>query len=103
VKKGMTITERQADAFLKADLRTCERAVGHAVTIPITQNEFSALVSFCFNFGGDRLKKSSIVSKLNAGDRAGAADAFLIWVKAGGKVLPHLVERRKAERKLFLS
>ncbi len=103
VTPGMTITESQADAFLRDDLRVCERGVGGAVTVPVTQNEFSAMVSFCFTVGTQNLSKSSIVKKLNTGDRPGAADAFLLWVKAGGKVIPHLVERRKAERALFLA
>lgn len=102
VTRGTTITKRQADAFLNADLRSCEHAVGKVVTVPVTQNEFSAMVSFCFSIGTLGLSKSSIVKSLNARDRTGAADAFLMWVKGGGKVIPDLVKRRKAERTLFL-
>jgi lysozyme len=103
VTEGMTITAAQADAFLRDDVQMCEHSVAGAVTVPVTRNEFSAMVSFCFNVGNGNLIKSSIVSRLNAGDRQGAADAFLLWVKAGGKEVPILVDRRKAERALFLS
>ncbi|MFO1186519.1 MAG: lysozyme [Alphaproteobacteria bacterium] len=103
VTQGMTITKEQAEAFLRQDVRTCEHFVGQLVTVPVSQNEFSAMVSFCYNVGHGNFQKSSILSKLNAGDRQGAADAFLLWVKAGGKEVPHLVTRRQAERALFLS
>lgn len=103
VSQGMTISKDQADTFLRADVGLCEHSVGHVVRVAVTRNEFSAMVSFCFNVGNGNLTKSSIVARLNAGDRAGAADAFLMWVKAGGKDVPHLVQRRKAERALFLS
>lgn len=103
VTQGMTITKDEAEAYLRQDVRTCEHFVGQLVTVPVTQNEFSAMVSFCYNVGHGNFQKSSILSKLNAGDRQGAADAFLLWVKAGGKEVPHLVTRRQAERALFLS
>ena len=103
VREGMTITAAQADAFLREDMKLCESAVAGAVIVPVTQNEFSAMVSLCFNIGGQRFGKSSVVTRLNSGDRAGAADAFLNWVKAGGNPAPHLVKRREAERALFLT
>jgi lysozyme len=103
VTAGMTITEAQADAFLREDVRVCEASAARVVTAPVTGNEFSAMVSLCYNVGYGNYEKSSVVRLLNAGDRAGAADAFLRWVKGGGKIIPHLVDRRNAERALFLS
>jgi lysozyme len=103
VTEGMTLTEAQADAFLREDARVCEASVARVVTVPVTRNEFSAMVSLCYNVGYGNFEKSSVVRLLNAGDRAGAAEAFLLWVKAGGQVVPHLVDRRNAERALFLS
>lgn len=67
------------------------------------QGRFDALVSFAFNAGLGNLQRSTIRMKANRGDWEGAADAFMQWTKGGGKELPGLVARRKAERALFLS
>ena len=101
VERGMKITEAGADAILRQDLAKFERYVTDAVKVPLSQNEFDALVSFTFNLGPSNLRSSTLLRKLNAGDRAGAADEFLKWTKAGGKTLPGLVKRREAERALF--
>ena len=68
----------------------------------ITQNQFDALISLGYNIGVNALAKSSVIKYLKAGDIQRAADSFLLWNKAGGKVLNGLVNRRKAERELFL-
>lgn len=70
--------------------------------VPITQNMFDACVSLAYNIGVAGFAKSSVVRHLNAGNKSAAADAFLLWNKAGGKVVNGLVRRRKAERTLFL-
>lgn len=103
VVRGMKITKDEADAILSRDLLTFESAVSSAVKVPLSQNEFDALVSLAFNIGAGAFKKSTLVRKLNAGDRAGAADQFLVWNKANGKTMKGLVNRRKAERAQFLS
>ena len=103
VSSTEAITPEQADALLAEDLSESERAVGHSVTVALSQEQFDALVSFTFNLGAGNLQGSTLLKKLNAGDSAGAADEFLRWVNAGGKKLPGLVERRNAERQLFLS
>ena len=103
VIKGLTITSAQALAYLHDDLKVCEAGVGEMVNVPVTQDEFSALVSLCYATGTLKLKKSTTVLRLNAGDRAGAADGILLWVKAGGKPDPKLVKVRTAERELFLN
>ena len=81
--------------------------VNRLVTVPLNQNEFDALVSLVFNIGGTAFRKSTLRAKLNAGDRKGAADAFLSWnkiTKGGKKVaLEGLTSRRKAERLQFLA
>ena len=102
VKQGQTISAAQARAFLQNDVKVCETAIGQLIRVPITQNEFSALVSLCFTTGAYALRKATVIARLNSGDRAGAANGFLLWVKTGGKPLPHLVVRRNAERDLFL-
>jgi lysozyme len=60
------------------------------------------LVSFAFNVGLGNLQRSTIRIKANRGEWEAAADAFLLWNKAGGKVLPGLDKRRKDERAMFL-
>jgi lysozyme len=72
------------------------------VHVPLTQNQFDALVSFVFNLGVGNFRTSTLLKKLNAGDNDGAAQEFGRWIHAGGKALPGLVRRREAERALFL-
>ncbi|MEG5623927.1 lysozyme, partial [Enterobacter hormaechei] len=80
-----------------------ESDVSRLVKVGLTQGQFDALVSFTYNLGARSLSTSTLLRKLNAGDYAGAADEFLRWNKAGGKVLNGLTRRREAERALFLS
>lgn len=103
IKPGMVWTRDEAEAALRRELATFEAGVVRLVTVPLNQNEYDALVSFAYNCGLGALEKSTILRKLNAGDREGAADAFNLWTKGGGKVLPGLVRRRKAEAALFLT
>lgn len=103
VTKGMKITMAEAESILRRDLQIFEAAVARNVKVPLTGNQFSALVSFTFNLGEGALATSTLLRKLNAGDYAGAADEFPRWNKANGKVLNGLVRRRAAERALFMS
>jgi GH24 family phage-related lysozyme (muramidase) len=102
VAPGMKITAAQSDEILSRDLATFEKAVLDAVKVPLAQHEFDALVSLAFNIGGNAFAGSTLVKKLNSEDRAGAAEQFLVWIKAGGKTLQGLVTRRQAERRQFL-
>ena len=97
------ITPEEAEEILKQDLREFERGVEEMVKVPLTENQFSALVSFSFNLGLGNLRKSTLLKKLNGGDFQGAAEEFPNWKKAGGRVLEGLIKRRAAERELFLS
>ena len=97
------ITKEQAEELLREDIHEFELIVQRLVYYKITQNQFDALVSFAFNLGGDSLKHSTLLKKLNAGDIAGAANEFNKWVFAGKKKLTGLVKRRSAERLLFIS
>ena len=99
---GMVITEAQAEELLREDLAEFEEAVTEAVEVSINSNQFSALVSFCFNLGAGSLFQSTLLKLLNQGDFQGAADQFPRWDKAGGQALEGLTRRRKAERALFL-
>jgi lysozyme len=101
-KPGQTITEAEADRLLRQDLALFEECVRSAVRIPVTQNQFSALVSLAFNIGCGALQGSTLIRLLNANKVQEAAQEFLRWVNANGKPLPGLVRRRQAERTLFL-
>lgn len=96
------ITEEQAIDLLRQDVAESERAINQHVHVPLTQNQFDALISFIFNLGVGNFRTSTLLKKLNAGDYEGAAQEFRRWVKAGGKTLPGLVRRREAESALFL-
>ncbi|MBI1239826.1 MAG: glycoside hydrolase family protein [Alphaproteobacteria bacterium] len=104
-KLGQTITEEQAEELLRKDLAWAEEAVQKNVKVPLNPNEFSALVSLVFNIGERNFKNSTTLKRLNAGDRAGAAEAIERWnrgtVNGEKVVLNGLVRRRSAERALF--
>ena len=103
IRAGMTIKQETAERLLKTGLVSYESDVSRLVKVGLTQGQFDALVSFTYNLGARSLSTSTLLRKLNAGDYAGAADEFLRWNKAGGKVLNGLSRRREAERALFLS
>lgn len=96
-----TVTAAEAEAILRADLRRFEEQVAAMVKVPVTDNQFSALVSLAFNIGVGALGSSTLMRKLNARDVAGARAEFARWNKAGGKVLRGLTRRRAAEAELF--
>ena len=98
VTPGMTITESQCDAMLAADLGQVEGVINFYVKVPISQNEFDAMASLGFNIGADGLRRSSVIKRLNLGDVAGAAQAFMLWDH------PAVLEGRRAEeRSQFLA
>lgn len=103
VKSTDAITMDQVDEFLRADLEDADSAVNKRVVVPLTQGQFDALVSFVFNLGSGAFMASTLLKKLNAGDYDGAADEFLRWNKAGGRVLAGLTKRRISERMMFLT
>lgn len=107
VTAGMMITTQEARDILSRDLVIFEAAVNATVKVPLNQSEFDALVSLAFNIGAGAFNGSTLLKKLNTGDRNGAADQFLVWNKitVGGKkvVSNGLANRRKAERQQFLS
>lgn len=102
VSANDVITEEDALFFLRQDVAETERVVSQYVHVPLTQNQFDALVSFAFNVGVGNFRTSTLLKKINAGDDDGATREFGRWIHAGGKTLPGLVRRREAERVLFL-
>lgn len=101
--QGMTITKTQGEAILRTDLVKYERAVNNAVTVDLNQNQFDALVSFCYNVGPGNLRKSSVLKRTNAGLFGEVPGRLMLWNKAGGRVLRGLTRRRKAEGVLFMA
>ena len=102
VKKGDICTDAQVDQYFSNDLVKFENSVNSLVKVPLTQNQFDALVSFSYNVGAANLAASTLLKKLNAKDYTGAANEFARWNKAGGKVMNGLTKRRNAEMELFL-
>ena len=97
-------TKEEINRLFDTDVATFERGVLRLVPGVVgRQGAFDALVSFAFNAGLGNLQRSQIRMRANRGDWEGSAEAFMVWTKGGGKVLPGLVKRRQAERELFLS
>jgi lysozyme len=105
VKLGQTITRDQANQLLKDHLKEFEGSViGLLNTTKVNQNQFDALVSFCFNLGAANLAKSQLLRfiKANPNDPKIAAE-FAKWNRAGGEVSRGLVRRRKKEAELYFT
>ena len=102
VKAGMSITQEQAERMLLNDVQRFEPEVERLVKVPLTGNQWDALVSFTYNLGAANLGSSTLLKLLNAGNYAGAAEQFPRWNKAGDQVLAGLTKRRAAERAMFL-
>lgn len=99
-----TLTMDEVDRILAEDLRRFERGVVRLCPAAVgNQGIFDSLVSFAFNVGLGSLQRSTLRMKTNRGEFEEAADEFLKWTKAGGRVLPGLVKRRMDERALYLS
>jgi lysozyme len=107
VREGLRITEDLAEEFLRRDVDDVEQGLGSVVRVPLTQGQYDALVSLCFNLCGGALRLPAIaphlVARINEGDYAHAADELLDIDRANGRVLPGLKRRRIAERALFLA
>jgi len=109
IKAGEKFNQPMADEFalelLRLDAQQAEFAVNELVTVPLTQNQFAALVSFVFNVGVNAFQKSTLLRKINMGDLEGAANEFLRWkyVTVGGvkQESPGLLSRRNSERDIF--
>lgn len=107
VKPGMSITQGQAEQYLKEDLRMIEDAIAARLKLPVSRNQFSAMVCLAYNIGTGSFATSTVLKETNAGNFQRAADAFLMWNKVswGGKLVvnAHLDNRRKQERSLYLA
>ena len=104
VSPGMSMTQAEVDDCLRQDLESFESYVEDAVQAALNDNQFSALVCFCFNVGpgSEGFGGSTLLKRLNAGDYQAAANQFPVWNKVSGSPLLGLTRRRLAERSLFL-
>jgi lysozyme len=104
VHPGLQISEAQAEAFLRQDLEQFEAGVSDALNknVSTTDNQYSAMVLLAFNIGLSNFVNSKVLREHNAGNHQAAADAFLMWDKAGGRVFDGLSRRRQSERDLYL-
>ena len=101
VYEGMTITQEEAEQMLLTELEEYEGYVEKYVTVPLTQNQFDALVVWVYNLGPTNFRNSTLLKELNSGNYTAAGKEITRWNKAGGKVLAGLVKRREAEALLF--
>lgn len=92
-------SQQQCDAALAGDMAIFEAHVSKLAKVPLSQNEFDALVSWAYNTGGP--ETATLWRRLNAGERSAIPNELAKWNKGGGKVLNGLVRRRKAEGQLF--
>lgn len=103
VHLGMVITKERAEELLQQDLRNAESAVSRLVKITLSDDEYSALVSFVFNIGGGEFEHDChLLTYLNQGRKDLAEAEFPKWDHCNGKVLGGLTERRADELALFL-
>ena len=101
VTPSMTITQEEAEQMLLTELEEYEGYIENMVAVPLTQNQFDALVVWVYNLGPTNFKNSTLLKELNSGNYHAASNELLRWNKAGGKVLAGLVKRREAEAQLF--
>jgi lysozyme len=98
---GHLITQAAADAKLVENVAWAVGEVNDNVEVPLTQNQFDALVDLTFNIGRNAFDKSTILVLLNKGDYVGASEQFKRWNKAAGQVVNGLTNRRRADEDMF--
>lgn len=102
LKKGQVFTDYQCLEQLASDLVEHEKGMLKVVKVPLSTKEQAAYLSFTYNLGVRSFTNSTLLKKLNAGDRVGACSELLRWNKANGRVLNGLTKRRQEENKLCL-
>jgi lysozyme len=106
VRAGDTVSPEKAEELLRDDVAMVEADLPKVIRAPVTQGQWDALVSLCFNLRGGAIGLCRIaprlIAKINGGDLAGAAEEFLDINRAGGQVVAGLTRRREAERAMFL-
>lgn len=102
VQPGDICSLAQAEVYLRGDVAWAVEAVNRGVTVPLSQPQFDALVSFVYNVGAPAFFSSTLLRQLDAGDYTAAANDMLAWDHQGGVELDGLETRREQERARFL-
>lgn len=102
IHEGTVWTQEQCDAELEHRLYAISKVIESACP-NANANQLAAMASLAWNIGTHAFLESEVCKKMAAGDVQGAASAFLNWTHAGGKIMDGLVNRRKAERAVFLA
>lgn len=102
-RPGQVITKAEAEWYLEQAIKKFAAQIRPLITVPINENEWAAFLSLAYNIGPGAFEESSALRHFNGGRKEMAADAILLWNKAGGRKLAGLVRRREAERALFLT
>ena len=97
------IDQEQGEELLRRDAQVAERAVLRLITVPLTDGQFDALVSFTFNLGSGALQRSTLRRKVNREEHAEVPEQLMRWVWAAGKRLKGLAKRRAAESAVYCS
>ncbi|CAB3635776.1 Lysozyme [Hamiltonella phage APSE-8] len=95
-------TDEECLALLEKDLKAAMAVVETQVTVPLTEMQKASLASFVYNVGSGAFARSTLLHKLNAGDRQGACDELRRWKYDEGKVSKGLINRRVVESELCL-
>ena len=107
IKPGESFREpllpAEATNLLKHDLAIAAKTVNTEAKRPLKQNQFNALVSFSYNVGSGKLKKSTLLRKVNAKQDPQVPAQFMKWVYAGDEEVEGLVLRRQVEARLYAS
>ena len=103
VELGDTITPEDAETRLKVEMSKFEIGVSLLVTHPPDPNQLAAMVCLAYNIGLGNFSTSTTLRRHNSGDLYGAANAILLWNRANNKIMQGLINRREAERSLYLA
>jgi lysozyme len=96
------ITKEEALLLLRSDITHAARSVLRLISVPLSDGQYGALVSFTFNLGGGALQRSTLRTLINREEYDRAAGEFSKWVWAGGEKKKGLIRRRAAEKMMFL-
>lgn len=102
IKKGDYKADEECLESLASELVEHEKGMLKVVKVPLSTKEQAAYLSFTYNLGVKAFTNSTLLKKLNSGDRVGACNELLRWNKANGRVLNGLTKRRQEENKLCL-
>lgn len=102
-KFAVGITIQEGEILLRQDIQIAEQAVCRLITVPLTDGQFDALVSFTFNLGSGALQRSTLRRKVNCEEHEYVPQEFKKWVWSNGKKLKGLALRRRAESTLYVN